>query len=62
MEQLIEDARKYDKVYEGDIETSCVPMGQSAGLVHDIKRVSDILEEIVGECETRLKEAVKCVK
>ncbi|MHA1729487.1 MAG: NAD(P)H-dependent flavin oxidoreductase [Promethearchaeota archaeon] len=58
-EQLKEDALKYDRVYDGDVVNTCVPMGQSAGLVHEIESVSDIMENIVKECEVLLKNAVR---
>ena len=57
-EQIIEDARNYDRLYDGDVENTCVPMGQSAGLVHNIEGVSEIMDNIVKDCEKLLKKAV----
>jgi len=44
-------------IYEGDVQTGIVPLGQSIGLVEKIESVSDIIENCVNEAEIALKKA-----
>jgi len=58
-EQAKENALAYDRLYEGDIVNTAIPMGQSAGLTHDIKEVSSIIETVIKDAENSIKNATK---
>ena len=45
-------------MFEGDLDDGELEIGQIAGLIHDIRPVVDIVEEIVAEFEEAKKEAV----
>ena len=42
-------------MFEGDLEDGELEIGQIAGLIHDIKTVSEIVSEIVSEFEETRK-------
>lgn len=54
-EQLMKDADAYDRVYNGDTENGAVLLGQSIGLIDKIEGVSDIIDRIMKEAETAIK-------
>ena len=52
---LLGRARAKRGMFEGDLEEGELEIGQIAGLIHDIKPVSEIVLEIVNEFETTKK-------
>ncbi|MBD3351883.1 MAG: hypothetical protein GF364_10395 [Candidatus Lokiarchaeota archaeon] len=54
--------KKYEIAYEGNIDDGAVLLGQSIGLVDQIKSVSDIMEEIMSDAEKYMKNAATMVK
>ena len=60
-EQLKEEYRKdFVKnyaIYEGDLQSGIVPLGQSIGVISSIESVSDIIEKCVKDAEIALKRA-----
>ena len=60
-EQLKEEYRKdFVKnyaIYEGNINSGIVPLGQSIGVISSIESVSDIIEKCVKDAEIALKRA-----
>ncbi len=50
-EQRVHDLSAYDRVYEGDIETGAVLLGQSIGIIDTIEDVNDIIERIIKQAE-----------
>jgi NAD(P)H-dependent flavin oxidoreductase YrpB (nitropropane dioxygenase family) len=49
------DYMKNYAIYEGDVESGIVPLGQSIGVIDSIESVSDIIEKCVKEAEIALK-------
>ena len=43
-------------VFDGDMENGSVMSGQVAGMLHEIKPLRQIFEELVGGCEARIRE------
>ena len=62
MEKAIEDGRAYLSIYDGEIENAAYLLGQSAGLVHSIDHIKDIVEKIVNDGEKCLKNAYATIK
>ena len=62
MEDIIEEGRKYEAAYLGDINTGAVLLGQSIGIINSLKSVKKIVEEIVEDAEKRLKSAYGYLK
>ena len=54
-EMLIEDGKKYEMTYNGNIEDGAVLLGQSIGIIDEIKSVPDIIDKIVKDAENILK-------
>ena len=54
-EQLARDAGAYDRVYNGDTENGAVLLGQSIGIIDSIDDVNDIIERIMKEAETAIR-------
>jgi len=50
-EQRAKDLGSYDRVYNGDIETGAVLLGQSIGIIDSIDDVKDIIERIMKQAE-----------
>ncbi len=46
-EQRVKDMGAYDRVYNGDISTGAVLLGQSIGIIDSIDDVNDIIERII---------------
>jgi NAD(P)H-dependent flavin oxidoreductase YrpB (nitropropane dioxygenase family) len=46
-EQKAKDLGSYDRVYNGDITTGAVLLGQSIGIIDSIDDVNDIIERII---------------
>ncbi|MFX0137907.1 MAG: NAD(P)H-dependent flavin oxidoreductase [Candidatus Hodarchaeota archaeon] len=55
LEQMQRDADAYDRVYNGDTENGAVLLGQSIGIINSIDNVNDIIERIMKEAETAIK-------
>ena len=51
LKELLGRARAKRGMFEGDLEDGELEIGQIAGLIHEIKSVSDIVDEIVEEFE-----------
>jgi enoyl-[acyl-carrier protein] reductase II len=56
-EDMINEQKAYEKAYTGDINTGAVLLGQSIGLIQQVKNVKNIVEQIVEDAEKRLKTA-----
>lgn len=54
-QKLIEDQKKYELVYQGDVIKGPVLCGESCGGVKDIPTVKEIIERITSEAEKVLK-------
>ena len=61
-EQLMKDANAYDRVYDGDIENGAVLLGQSIGLIDKIEDVTDIIDRIMKEAESAIKNNYSMLK
>ena len=46
-EQRVKDMGSYDRVYNGDVTTGAVLLGQSIGIIDSIDDVNDIIERII---------------
>lgn len=60
-DQWKEDVLSYDRVYEGDVINTCLPMGQAAGVTQKIEKVSEIIESVMKEAEEYIKNATKSI-
>ncbi len=58
-DQWKEDVQSYDRVYDGDVVNTCLPMGQAAGVTKKIENVSEIIESVMKEAENYIKNATK---
>ena len=56
-EEYKKDFIKNYAIYEGDVESGIVPLGQSIGVIDSIESVSDIIENCVRDAESALKKA-----
>jgi enoyl-[acyl-carrier protein] reductase II len=54
-EQRVKDLGAYDRVYNGDINTGAVLLGQSIGIIDSIDDVNDIIKRIVTQAESVIK-------
>lgn len=61
-EQWKEDALNYDRVYDGDVINTCVPLGESAGIVKSIESVPDIIESVMKEVESYIRKTGSLIK
>jgi NAD(P)H-dependent flavin oxidoreductase YrpB (nitropropane dioxygenase family) len=57
LEDIMEDQKKYELIYKGNVMDGAVLLGQSIGLVDSIDSVSDIIETCVSDAEKLLKTA-----
>jgi NAD(P)H-dependent flavin oxidoreductase YrpB (nitropropane dioxygenase family) len=58
IDEYLEDLKHYEIVYtEGDVENGAIPVGQSCGVIHEIKDVDDILSSFTKGAEELLKKA-----
>lgn len=58
LENLLGKRRAKRGMFEGDLVEGELEIGQIAGLIHDIKPVSTIIEEVISEFKIAQKEAV----
>ncbi|MFW9987326.1 MAG: NAD(P)H-dependent flavin oxidoreductase [Candidatus Odinarchaeota archaeon] len=56
------DSGAYDRVYNGDTETGAVLLGQSIGIINSIDDVSEIIERIMKEAESAIKNSYSMIK
>ncbi|MBY9015825.1 MAG: nitronate monooxygenase [Candidatus Lokiarchaeota archaeon] len=54
-EQRVKDLGAYDRVYNGDIDTGAVLLGQSIGIIDSIDDVNDIIERIINKAENVIR-------
>jgi len=54
-EQRAKDMGAYDRVYNGDIETGAVLLGQSIGIIDSIDDVNDIIERTMKKAEVAIR-------
>ncbi|MFX1570548.1 MAG: NAD(P)H-dependent flavin oxidoreductase [Promethearchaeota archaeon] len=54
-EQRVKDLGAYDRVYNGDTTTGAVLLGQSIGIIDSIDDVNDIIERIMKEAESAIR-------
>jgi enoyl-[acyl-carrier protein] reductase II len=60
--ELAEINRKYELAYEGNIQDGAVLVGQTMGLIDQLKSVKEVVEGIVSDAEKYLKNAVSMIK
>jgi enoyl-[acyl-carrier protein] reductase II len=61
-EELVEAARAYDLVYEGNINDGAVLLGQSIGLINEIESVSEIIEKVMKDAESAIRRTQSQIK
>ncbi len=61
-EQRVRDLGAYDRVYNGDTENGAVLLGQSIGIIDSIEDVNDIIETIMKEAESTIKNNYSLLK
>jgi len=54
-EQRVKDLGAYDRVYNGDIDTGAVLLGQSIGIIDSIDDVNEIIERIINKAENVIR-------
>ncbi|MFO8017421.1 MAG: nitronate monooxygenase family protein [Promethearchaeia archaeon] len=58
IDEYIKDLKKYEIVYtKGDVENGAIPVGQSCGIIKEIKDVDDIITTFTKKTEEILQEA-----
>ncbi|MFW9894938.1 MAG: NAD(P)H-dependent flavin oxidoreductase [Candidatus Thorarchaeota archaeon] len=60
-EEYRKDFIKNYAIYEGDVESGIVPLGQSIGVIESIESVSEIIEKCVKDAEAALKKATNYI-
>ena len=61
-EQRVKDLGAYDRVYNGDIDTGAVLLGQSIGIIDKIEDVKDIIERIMKDAENVIRRNYASIK
>lgn len=61
-EEALDSAKKYELAYRGNITDGAVPLGQSIGAINDIKKVGDIITNIMSDVEKSLARAHSYLK
>ncbi|MHA1472869.1 MAG: NAD(P)H-dependent flavin oxidoreductase [Promethearchaeota archaeon] len=54
-EQRVKDLNSYDRVYDGDVTTAAVLLGQSIGIIDSIDDVHDIIKKIMNDAVSAIK-------
>ena len=54
-EQRVKDLNSYDRVYDGDVTTAAVLLGQSIGIIDSIDDVHDIIKKIMNDAISAIK-------
>jgi enoyl-[acyl-carrier protein] reductase II len=61
-EQQVKDLGAYDRVYNGDIDTGAVLLGQSIGIIDKIMDVNEIIEGIMKRAEQVIRKNASMLK
>ena len=61
-QDLIEDGRKYEMAYNGNVTDGAVLLGQSIGVINSLESASDIISTIVKDAEKYIKRTSNLVK
>ena len=61
-QDLIEDGRKYEMAYNGNVTDGAVLLGQSIGVINSLESASDIISTIVKDAEKYIKKTSNFVK
>ncbi|MFX1358837.1 MAG: NAD(P)H-dependent flavin oxidoreductase [Promethearchaeota archaeon] len=61
-EKLVEENKRYEMIYNGDIEDGAVLLGQSIGLINSTESVKDIINNIVQTAEKYLVKSKQIIK
>ncbi|MHA2397912.1 MAG: NAD(P)H-dependent flavin oxidoreductase [Promethearchaeota archaeon] len=62
IKEFIASANAYLAAYRGDVKSGAVLLGQSIGVIDSIESVSDIINDVVSEAETLMKNAAGYIK
>ncbi|MFX1427409.1 MAG: NAD(P)H-dependent flavin oxidoreductase, partial [Promethearchaeota archaeon] len=62
IKELISSSNAYLAAYRGDVNSGAVLLGQSIGVINSIESVSKIINDMVSEAETLLKNATGRIK
>jgi len=57
LQQVLEDGKYYEMIYDGKVDDGAVLLGQSIGIIKSVKTVSEIINTIVSDAEKCLKRA-----
>ena len=57
IDEIAKTIKAYEMAYEGNIADGAVLLGQSIGLIDKIENTSDIIENVIRDAETALKNA-----
>ena len=61
-EQQVKDLGSYDRVYDGDVKTGAVLLGQSIGVIDSIEDANDIIEGIMKQAEVVIRRNAAMLK
>ena len=61
-EQRVKDLGAYDRVYNGDTENGAVLLGQSIGIIDSIDDVNEIIERVMKDAETAIRNNYSKIK
>ena len=62
MEDFLRDSRAYRLIYEGDTKGGAVLLGQSIGVINNIKPIKEIIDTTIEDAEKYLKQATAYIK
>jgi len=62
IEDLMEDQKHYEQIYEGRVKDGAVLLGQSIGIIESIESCKAIVEKTMADAETHLKKAAASLK
>lgn len=62
LEDILEDGKHYEMIYDGNIDDGAVLLGQSIGLIDSIDSVKDIIDSIIADAEKNLKRATSLIQ
>ena len=61
-EEMMEQLKKGERAYQGNIEDGSILLGQSIGIINKIESVKDIINTIIADAEKSLKYAHAHIK
>ena len=61
-EDIIEEGRKYEMAYKGNTDDGAVLLGQSIGVINDLKPIKEIIDTTIEDAEKYLKKASAYIK